>query len=556
MTNPMNTPTSRRSMFKLAGSFGAAAALAGSLAACTPAGTTPTTGGTTPAGTETTPAATETTTAAAPPAEAGGEGKITAAISYELGTNGYDPMSTTAALTLAANWHTMEGLTELHPATREIFPGLGAALPSQVDDTTWEVALRDGAVFHDGNPVTADDVVFSFERVLNPDNGSLYAAFIPFIDSVTAKDANTVTIKTKYPFSLVAERLAVVKIVPKALVEADVKAFDLNPVGTGPFKMTDNGASSQIVKFERFDDYTGTQPARVATMEWQIIPDDSTRTNALSSDSVQAIDSVPAANLAQLAQTKEVAAQQGFGLLFLMFNCGSAPMDDVRNRQGVLYALDYDQICKVGMSDLAAPAKSFVHEAHPAFKEAKVQYAGNMEKAKELFAETGLKEVRLLSSDHGWFSAVRPMVKESLEAAGLTVSYEEKKSSDVYGTIDGNAGSFDIVMAPGDPSVFGDDADLLIRWWYAGDVWTDSRMHWKGQDSYNKVQELLGTAAESTGDAQMGAWHEIFDIVSENAPLYPIFHRKSPTAFNGETLQDFKPIAVTGLSFVGVGSTL
>lgn len=548
MTNPMGQPTSRRNMLKLAGSFGAAAALAGTLAACTPAEGPATTSPTTPGGAETT-AGTETSAAGAQ------DGKITAAISYELGTNGYDPMTTTSALTLAANWHTLEGLTDIHPATREVYAALGADLPQQIDETTWEVALRDGAVFHDGTPVTADDVVFSFERVMNPDNASLYVAFIPFIDSVTAKDEKTVTITTAYPFSLVAERLSVVKIVPKALVEADQKAFDLNPVGSGPYRMTDNGAASQVVAFERFDDYNGSYPARAATMEWQVIPDDSTRTNALSSDSVQAIDSVPAANLAQLAETKSVAAEQGFGLLFMMFNCGSAPMDDVRNRQAVMFALDYDRICSVGMSDLASPAKSFVHEAHPAFKEAAVQYAGNMERAKELLAETGLTNVRLLSSDHGWFAAVRPIVKESLEAAGLTVAYEEKQSSDVYGTIDGSPDAFDIVMAPGDPSVFGDDADLLLRWWYAGDTWTDSRMHWKGQDSYNQVQELLDTASRSTGDEQVGAWHEIFDVVSEDVPLYPIFHRKSPTAFDAETLVDFKPIAVTGLSFVGVGST-
>lgn len=545
MTNPMGAHPSRRSIFKLAGSFGAAAALAGSLAACSPSASQPTPGASTSAGSE----------SASPSAAAVTDGKITAAISYELGTNGYDPMTTTAALTVAANWHTMEGLTELHPATREVFAALGSDMPSQVDDTTWEVTLRDGAVFHDGSPVTPEDVVFSFERVLNPDNASLYAAFIPFIESVTAKDDKTVTIKTSYPFSLVPERLAVVKIVPKALVEADQKAFDLAPIGTGPYKLTDNGAASQVLRFERFDQYTGPQAARAAEMEWQIIPDDSTRTNALSSDTVQAIDSVPAANLAQLAETKSVAAEQGFGLLFMMFNCGAAPMNEVKNRQAILYALDYDRICKVGMSDLASPAKSFVHEAHPAFKEASVQYAGNVAKAKELLAETGLTSVRLLSSDHGWFAAVRPIVKESLEAAGLTVAYEEKKSSDVYATIDGAVDAYDVVMAPGDPSVFGDDADLLLRWWYAGDTWTDARMHWKGQDSYNQVQDLLGKASESTGDDQVGVWHQVFDVVSENVPLYPIFHRKSPTAFDAETLQDFKPIPVTGLSFVGVGST-
>ena len=543
MTNPTSVP--RRDIFKFVGAMGAAAAFTATLSACgkqdpiTNTSSAPT-------------GAASTGTSAAP---AGSDGTIIAAISYELGTNGYDPMTTTAALTQAVNWHTLEGLTELNPATREVYAALGADMPKEVDETTYEVALRDGAVFHDGTPVTADDVVFSFERVLNPDNQSLFASFIPFIDSVTKKDDKTVTVKLKFPFSLVPERLSVVKIVPKAAVEKDAKAFDLNPVGTGPWKMTDNGASSQQVVFERNDDYNGPHPARAKSMTWQIIPDDSTRTNALSSDTVQAIDTVPAANLATLSQTKSVAAEQGFGLLFAMFNCGLAPMDDVRNRQGVMYALDYEKICKVGMSDLATPATSYLQKEHPSYNQAKVQYVGQMEKAKELFAETGLKAVRVLASDHGWFAAVRPMIKESLEAAGLTVTYEEKKSSDVYATIDSDPNAFDIVIAPGDPSVFGDDADLLLRWWYTGDTWTDARMHWKGQDSYNKVQELLDTAAKSTGDDQKKAWFEIFDVVSEAVPMYPIFHRKSPTAFDAETLQGFKPIAVTGLSFIDVAST-
>ncbi len=533
---------SRRGFLTALGAIGAASALAASLSACG--------GGS---------GGTSTQTSAGTPAGGGAAnetGTITAAISYQLGTNGYDPLTTTAALTQAVNWHTLEGLTELHPATRECYAALGAELPKKIDDETYEVTLRDGAVFTDGNPVTAADVVFSFERVMNPDNKSLFSSFITFIDSVTAKDETTVTIKLKYPFSLVAERLAVVKIVPQAAVEADPKAFDLYPVGSGPYKMTDNSASSQVVVFERNDAYNGQMPARAAKMEWQVIPDDSTRTNALTSSTVQAIDSVPAANLATLAQTKTVAAQQGFGLLFAMFNCGAAPMDNVKNRQAIMYALDYEKITKTGMSDLATPATSFVQKEHPAYNPAAVQYPeGGVAKAKELLAETGLTTVRLLASNHGWFSAVRPMIKESLEAAGLTVQYDEKASSDVYSTIDGNVDAFDIVIAPGDPSVFGDDADLLLRWWYAGDTWTNSRMHWKGQDSYNQVQDLLEKAQQATGQAQKDLWHQTFDVISENVPLYPIFHRKTPTAYDGETLVDFKPIAVTGLSFVGVGST-
>lgn len=99
---------------------------------------------------------------------------IKAAISYELGTNGFDPMTTTAALTVAANWHTMEGLTEILPSgDRKVYAALGKDLPKKIDELTYEVALRDGATFHNGSPVTADDVAYSFARVLDPANKSL-----------------------------------------------------------------------------------------------------------------------------------------------------------------------------------------------------------------------------------------------------------------------------------------------------------------------------------------------------------------------------------------------
>ncbi len=537
----------RRNFFKLSGVIGTAAGIAATLSAC----------GTDDPATGTTSSPTPSADGSSAPAAGAGnaDGTIKAGISYELGTNGYDPMTTSGALTVAVNWHTLEGLTEIDPATREVYPALGTDFPSKVDDTTYEVTLRDGAVFHNGAPVTTDDVVFSFQRVLDPANKSLYASFITFLDKVEKKDDTTVTLKLKHPYSLVNERVAVVKIVPQADATADPAAFDMNPIGTGPYKMTDNGASSQKVLFERNDDYTGPRPAKAKAMEWQILPDNTTRTNALTSGAVQAVDAVPAADLGSFKEPLKVAAVQGFGLVFTMFNVASEAMKDVKNRQAIMYALDYEKICSAGMANLATPATSFLHTEHKAYKEAATVYTYDPEKAKALIAETGLKSTRLLCSDHGWFSAVRPIIKENVEALGLTVQFEEKKSSDVYGTIDGNPDAFDIVVAPGDPSVFGDDADLLLRWWYANEVWTDQRMHWKGTEAHGKVQELLEKASTVGGDEQLAAWHEIFDIVSTDVPLYPIFHRKSPTAYNGETLIDFKPIAVTGLSFENVGTT-
>ena len=535
----MSTTVSRRNFLRATGILGAAAGIGATLAACAPDSAGGSNG---------------TTTAAS--GSANEAGTITAAISYELGTNGYDPMTTTAALTVAANWHTLEGLTEIDPATGEVYAALATEIP-QTDSSSVDIKLRDGAAFSNGEPVTADDVVFSFERVLDPANNSLYASFIPFIKSVTRKDDTTVTLDLEYPSGVLAERIAVVKIVPKATVEADPAAFDTNPVGTGAYIMTDNGGASKIVKFERNDAYTGPRPARAAVMEWQIIPDASTRTNSLQSGNTMAIDSVPYLSIPQLEGSNAVESVQGFGLLFAMFNQdASNPFNDLRNRQAFLYAIDMDKVISTGMSDQATAATSFVQKEHPNYNEASTVYSLDLEKARNLFAETGLTRLRLLCTDHDWVRNCTPLIQESLVAAGVEVDFSERKSADVYNTIDGDPNSFDVVIAPGDPSVFGNDPDLLMRWWYAGDVWTDSRMHWKGSESYEEVQMLLDEGLRATdADEQQDIWNRTYDVLSENVPLYPLFHRKVPTAWNPESLVDFKPISLTGLSFVGVAST-
>ena len=529
----ISTPrASRRDFIRLTSTMGMAAGFAAALAAC---------GGSSGG------------SGASGAGSANPDGTITAGISYELGTSGYDPMTTTAGLTVAANWHTLEGLTELDAVSREAYAALGKDLPMKVDDTTYEVALRDGAKFSNGSDVTVEDVVFSFERVLDPANNSLYSQFLTFLESVTAKDDTTVTIKTKHPYSLVAERLSTVKIVPKAVVEADPKAFDMNPIGSGPYKMTDNSAASQTVVFERNDNYNGSHPALAKKMTWQVLPDDTTRTNAITSSTVQAIDTVPATNLSAMTDPVVVSADKGFSLVFVMFNHQGA-FADVKARQAIMYALDYEKICTTGMGTLATAATCFVQEEHPAYKKASTVYSYDADKAKSLLAEAGITSIETIATDHGFFSGARPIIKENLEALGVSANFTEKKSKELYDYIK-NGDKWDIAIAPGDPSVFGNDADLLMRWWYSADLWANDRMHWKGTEAYTKLQAILDEAVQVEGDAQIAKWQEAFDLIAENVPLYPIFHRTTPTAYNNQTLVSFRSVNYPGLSFVDVGST-
>lgn len=476
---------------------------------------------------------------------------IEAGISYAL-NGGFDPMITTGAVTVAANWHVLEGLTELDPASREVYPALGAELPTKIDDTHYEVDLREGAVFHDGNPVTVDDVVFSFERVLDPANASLYAGFINFVDTVTAVDEDTVAIALKYPFSLVAERISAVKIVEKSLVESDYDAFNALPVGTGPYKMT-SAVPDDSIRFERFDDYTGTRPALAAGMVWNLLSDSAARVTGVSSGTVHAIEDVPYIDVPTLQGTVDVESVQSFGTLFMMFNTDKAPFDDVRVRQAFFYALDMDKIIDNGLLGNGAAASSFLPETHPNYHQASTVYSYDPAKAKELLAEAGVSNlsITLLTTDTGWVADIAPLIKEDLDAIGVSTTLDIGQSGGQYTKVD--AGELDVMVAPGDPSVFGNDPDLLMRWWYGDNVWPQSRYRWDDDPRFAELQTLLDSAAQATGEEQQGLWDQAFDLISDEVPLYPLLHRQLPTAWDSTALVGFEPLPVTGLSFLDVG---
>lgn len=145
----------RRSFLKYTGALGAAAALSSSLAACSsgPQSTNDTGGG-----------------------KGGKDATLTAVIGY--GNDGsWDPTQTASAFSMAANHHIYEGLLDTDPISREPYAALATEVPSDLTGTSWKFTLRAGATFHDGKPVTADDVVFVFDRILDPNTQTLAKGF-------------------------------------------------------------------------------------------------------------------------------------------------------------------------------------------------------------------------------------------------------------------------------------------------------------------------------------------------------------------------------------------
>jgi len=542
MKKALSTEASRRGFLKLTGTLGLAAGVAAAVAACGgPASTTGT-------------GATATGAASGPAVKINPDGTIEAGISYALST-GFDPMTTSGAVTVAANWHVMEGLTEIDPVDRHVYAALGKALPQQIDATTWEVSLRDGAVFHDGSPVTVDDVLFSFQRVQDPANASLYSQFIPFLASVAAKDATTVTFTTSYPFALFPERIAVVKIVPKAIVTADQQKFDALPTGTGPYKIL-TATKDDKITFERFDKYTGTRPALAKAMTWNLLSDASARVTAIESGRVLAIEDVPYLDVDRLSKVVTTEAVQSFGLLFMMFNTSVAPFNDVNVRQAFFHALNLDKIIATGLLGNATAATSFLQEDHPDYVKAKTVYTYDPAKAKSMLAAAGVKDlaITLITTDTGWVKDIAPLIKEDLDAIGVATTLDIGQSGGQYKKVDG--GELQVMVAPGDPSVFGNDPDLLLRWWYAGSVWPVKRYRWSDAPEFAQLTQLLDDGAKAQDKAaQKKIWGQIFDLISTQVPLYPLLHRKLPSAWDAKALPDFRPIPLTGLSFLDVGRT-
>lgn len=227
----------RRTFLKYTGALGAATAVSASLSACSsgPQSTNDTGGG------------------------GGKDRTLTAVIGY--GNDGtWDPTQTASAFCMAANNHIYEGLLDTDPISRKPYAALATALPQDLDATSWKFTLRAGARFHDGKPVTADDVVFVFDRILDPKTQTLAKGFFAsWLKEVRKIDAQNVELVLKFPFPDGASRLTLAKIMPKH-VFSEPGAWDNAirglAIGSGPYRQSAHHPKSNTT-FEAFADYNG-----------------------------------------------------------------------------------------------------------------------------------------------------------------------------------------------------------------------------------------------------------------------------------------------------------
>ncbi|MFE9643907.1 ABC transporter substrate-binding protein [Streptomyces sp. NPDC006365] len=526
----------RRSFLKYSGALGAAAAIGSTLSACSsgPQSTNETGGG-----------------------GEGADRTLTAVIGYG-NDQSWDPLITASAFSMAANHHIYEGLLDTDPISREPYAALATEIPADLQATTWRFTLREGAMWHDGQPVTADDVIFTFDRVLDPKTTTLAKNFFgSWLKEVRKVDEKSVELVLKFPFPDGVQRMTLAKIMPKHVFSkagALDEATAGKAVGSGPYRQTAHNPKSNT-SFEAFADYNGPRKATFKKMNWLSIVDAAPRVAKISGSSAgaQISDNIPYANISQLEKGgMKVEGGAGMNHLFLLFNTAHKPFDDVRVRQALHYAIDTEKMIQAALRGHGKPASSFLNERNPSYRKAKTVYTYDQDKARDLLREAGVSglTVNLMAVNVSWIVDCLPTIKASWDAIGVKTTLQPQETAALFTKLDQKQ-DFQVVAAASNPNQFGLDADLIMHYnygpentWMRYARWADNPV---AKDLFKRMDEAT---REPDAETKKQMTQEYIDIVAENAVIYPVVHNELMTAWNAEELTGIRPQPYPGINLL------
>ncbi len=265
------------------------------------------------------------------------------------------------------------------------------------DDTTYIFSLREDVTWHDGEPFTAEDVVFTYRTIKDEDFGSPHAGRTHF-DTVEALDDYTVKFTTEKPNAATWTGLRRF-IVPKHLAPEDPYdeeegTFAFEPVGTGPFTL-EEWIPNDYIRLERYDDYF-EGPAYLETIIRRDIPEDETRLAELLAGGID-FTHPPEREIDNLIENPDITVQISETLNYfpLAINHDYPEHDklnDVRVRKALNYALDKETIVKHIWPTATVMHNPIISGTWAYDPEATYKYEYNPEKAKELLKEAGYED--------------------------------------------------------------------------------------------------------------------------------------------------------------------
>ncbi len=389
----------------------------------------------------------------------------------------------------------------------------------QINDLEWRFHLRDDVTWHNGEPFTADDVKFSYERMQAM---ASVANNIAFLDTVTVEDEHTVVLKTKYPYSSLLAGISTppCSIVPKSVVEADEDGFALNPVGTGPYKFVE-WKPDESVTMEAYEDYWG-EPAKTKYLVMKVVPEATQRSIMLETGEIDVAYDIAPNDVARLEETDGISVLIGDSMKIsnLHFNCSSdGPIGDKRVRQAIAYAIDRQGIVDGVLSGIGEPGILPVSKSAVGFDDTIEAIPYNPEKAKELLTDAGYPdgfECTVWVDDDQVYTEVATVIQSMLAEVGITMNIETMKQATKQDRLV-NHQDFDLNMSFQNNIV--GDADYSLY----SNLTADSASNFSYYVNPEVEDLILQERSAFEEEERQQLFHQIYEIIMDELPILNLY---------------------------------
>ena len=360
---------------------------------------------------------------------------LTLAINADILTT--DPQALNNGTTTSVLYNVFSNLVKYDDAG-EIVMDLAESYELLEDQVTWEFKIREDAVFHDGTPVTAEDVAWSLTRVMTDESSSDYMNFSPLAEAV-AVDDYTVHVVSDDPYPIMLQLLCKggAAVLPKAYFEENgEEAWLANPIGSGPYQLTEY-VKDDHVTLVPFADYYGEQNPDWEEVIFRVVPESSTRVGELIAGNVDAV------NMVIPTEWERVNGNEGTAVV----NCPSTrvyqlalktdkgPTADLRVRQAIDLAIDDQTIVDTILQGAGTPMLTRVPSGVNGCNEDLVgKYNYDPERAKELLAEAGYPDgfsmkIEAPTGRYTMDAEISQAIVAMLSQVGITVDLQLLESS-------------------------------------------------------------------------------------------------------------------------------
>jgi peptide/nickel transport system substrate-binding protein len=429
----------------------------------------------------------------------------------------------------------------------EMQPALAESWNVSDDQLTWTFTLRQGVTFHDGSEFTSEDVVYSYNRIIDEELSNAWK--FSSVTDVSAPDDDTVVITVAQPTPNLLSNLGGFK--GMAIVEkSNVESGDITtaPVGTGPFSVAQYSSGDHIT-LKANPDFWGGAPA-LGGIEYRFISEPATALAALRAGDIDWTDVVPAQQVADLDgdDTVTLGVTPSSDYWYLALNEAKDPWNDVRVRQAIAYAIDRDAIVQAvsygtaAQNQLAIPEQSVWYTAYD-------EYSTDLDEAQRLLDEAGFTGGTLdmlATSDYPETVTAAQIIAANLEPLGIDV---EIRQPDFSTWLDEqNSGNFDMLMMGWLGNIDPDD-------FYYSQHHTDGTSNAQ-KYSNAEVDELLDAARiETDQDTRKGLYGQAATIIADEASYIYLYNPSviqvwSPNVTGYETRADrairFRDAGLTG----------